>query len=321
MQRSKEIAFWEFIQHQLKHDFCIAVLYVIESNGSSPGRKGFKMAVSKASMHGSIGGGMMEHKWVEYARKKLHDNDFAIEKIKQFHSKEVTKNQSGMICSGDQTNAILYLSPNDTEAIDRFLQKLTSSEAVYLGLSNLGFDFNVSSSHVDENSIETELTWHFIDNLNIKPSINIIGGGHCAMALSRIMRLLDFHVCLYDTRKGLNTFDANTFAHEKVCIADYSLLHQFIPNDATQYTVIMTFGYRTDKIALESIFTIPRLYLGILGSKHKIKTMFEALEKEGFAPSELAKIHAPIGLPIHSKTPEEIAISIAAQIIQLKNKG
>ena len=83
----------------------------------------------------------------------------------------------------------------------------------------------------------------------------------------------------------------------------------------------MSFGYRTDAIALRQLIRRRWKYLGMLGSAEKVRTLFDDLRAEGFTEEELARVHAPIGLPIHSKTPEEIAVSIAAEIVRVKNRG
>src|SRR5687768_12898400 len=82
----------------------------------------------------------------------------------------------------------------------------------------------------------------------------------------------------------------------------------------------MSVGYRTDDIALRSLLHKNFAYLGLLGSAAKIKKMFSGYRKEGMAESGLQKIHAPIGLTINSQTTEGIAISIAAEIISVKNQ-
>ena len=100
------------------------LLYVLESHGSSPGRQGFFMAVAKnAEMEGSIGGGIMEHKFVEMAKKRL-DEEQPVDKkgiYKQMHDKEAGRNQSGMICSGEQTILLLPLYQKDIITIRKLL--------------------------------------------------------------------------------------------------------------------------------------------------------------------------------------------------------
>lgn len=86
------------------------------------------------------------------------------------------------------------------------------------------------------------------------------------------------------------------------------------------YVVIMTFGYRSDDTAIRALLHKEFKYFGVLGSKNKIKKMVADYGKENIAKDFLKKIHAPIGLQIKSETPEEIAISIAAEIIKVKNE-
>ena len=108
--------------------------------------------------------------------------------------------------------------------------------------------------------------------------------------------------------------------HEKHFINDYSQLNELIQPGFNHYVVIMTFGYRTDDTALRAILNKNFRYLGLLGSGHKIQKMFDDYRKEGIAEAILQRIHAPIGLSIKSQTPEEIAVSIAAEIIKVKNQ-
>ena len=103
----KSMDTWKLIELNLQRDIPVMLLYVLDSKGSSPGRQGFFMAVnSVGKTEGSIGGGIMEHKFVEMAKEKLRaeSNEQRTGAIKkQIHDKAVAKNQSGMICSGEQT--------------------------------------------------------------------------------------------------------------------------------------------------------------------------------------------------------------------------
>src|SRR3954463_11531438 len=94
---------WRFISAKLNEGINIQLMYVLESEGSSPGRRGFKMAVAAdGDFEGTIGGGIMEHKLVEKARAMLSERVNSISLVRQYHDKEHAKDQSGMICSGSQ---------------------------------------------------------------------------------------------------------------------------------------------------------------------------------------------------------------------------
>ncbi|HRH56893.1 MAG TPA: XdhC family protein, partial [Chitinophagales bacterium] len=124
---------------------------------------------------------------------------------------------------------------------------------------------------------------------------------------------------VFEDRNDLNTFVQNEAAHEKVLVDDYSELERHIPSGANNYVVLMTFGYRTDAVALRSVINKEFKYIGMLGSKAKIKELFAELRQEGIAEGRLARVYAPIGIDIRSQTPEEIAVSIAGEIVKVKN--
>ena len=132
------------------------------------------------------------------------------------------------------------------------------------------------------------------------------------------MRLLeDFKIHLLDDRDGLNTFVDNDFAHVKLTV-DYTRISDFVPEGNTHYVVIMTVGYRSDDVVLRGLLSKNFKYIGLLGSQSKVNTMFQNLRNEGAGESVLRKIHAPIGISLKSQTPEEIAVSIAAEIIKVR---
>jgi xanthine dehydrogenase accessory factor len=130
---------------------------------------------------------------------------------------------------------------------------------------------------------------------------------------------MDFYIHLYDDRHPLNTFLDNHYVHEKTVLNNYDQLKDIIPSGDHNYVVVMTFGYRTDDVVIRSLFKKQFKYLGVLGSSNKIGKMFKDYDAEGIDTNKFKRIYAPIGLPIKSQTPEEIAVSIAAEIIQIKN--
>ena len=318
---NKQIQIWKLIHKNLQQNIHVMLLYVLESNGSSPGRQGFFMAVNAhGEMEGSIGGGIMEHKFVELAKEKWREHENNIEIKKQIHDKNAVKNQSGMICSGEQTILLYHVKKEDIQTIQQIIYCLEHHQNALLQLSPKGISF--SSTIPEKNflfEMESEDDWLYQEKLGYKNHLYIIGGGHCALAFSKLMSTMDFYIHLYDDRKELNTFLQNEYVHEKKIVNDYSELKNSIPSGKNHYVVIMTFGYRTDDIALRALFGKQFKYIGVLGSKKKMEKMFLDYRKEGFKEAMLRPIHSPIGIFIKSETPEEIAISIAAEIIQVKH--
>jgi xanthine dehydrogenase accessory factor len=319
----KNIITWKLITDSLREQVPVMLLYVVESAGSSPGRQGFFMAVTaNGNMAGSIGGGIMEHKFVEMAKERLKNEQVTIDLKKQVHSKSAARNQSGMICSGEQTILLFIIKPRDAPVIENIIASLQQYKNGTLILSPSGIDFDPAPPEMDFMvTLLSEDNWLYKEKTGYKQQLFIVGGGHCALALSTLMRTLDFYITVYDDRKELKTMLENKMAHQKYFVNDYSELRTYLPSgEHTHYVVIMTFGYRTDDIAVRALTDKHFRYLGLLGSKTKTTQMIDEYRKEGLAEDFLQRINTPVGLQINSQTPEEIAISIAAEIIREKNK-
>lgn len=313
---------WQFIQDKLNASLQVMLLYVLQSEGSSPGRQGFKMAVAAdGSFCGTIGGGIMEFKLVEKAKHLLQKNTDVTELIWQYHDKQHSE-QSGMICSGMQVVAFIPLSISSAPIVAAILQSIQTNQQQIIKLSPEGIALVQDSKKENWLGFHQTSTedWWYGEWTNQQPVVHIIGGGHVGLALSEMMRFLDFYVHLYDDRSDLNTIQGNLFAHKKHLV-DYHNIGSLFSNCERDYVVIMTVGYRTDKLVLQQLIQYSFKYLGMLGSGNKIKQLFTELEAEGIAAEKLSKIFTPIGLNIYSKTTKEIAVSIAAEIIREKNMG
>lgn len=318
----KQLATWELISKSLRQNIPVMLLYVLESNGSSPGRRGFFMAVNQAGdIEGSIGGGIMEHKFVEMAKEQLGHFATSYSIHKQFHDKEAARHQSGMICSGDQTILLYKLLPESITPVNKIIACLSQNQQGILQLSPLGLHFT-AEIHGEPDyhyTMQSELDWIYKEKIGYRDFLYIIGGGHCALALSELMQTLDFYIHIFEDRPHVHTLLQNSTAHEKTIVRDYSQLKVMIPAGEHHYVVIMTVGYRTDDIALRALLHKSFRYCGILGSGTKIGKLFDTYRSEGISETLLNKIQAPIGIDISSQTPAEIAVSIAAQIIHVRH--
>ena len=310
---------WKFISVKLAAAQAVMLLYVLDSEGSSPGRSGFKMAIAAdGTICGTIGGGIMEHKLAEKAKAMLQKNEMEVLLMRQYHDKERTTDQSGMICLGNQLNAFIPLTQADEETVETILQE----GAYTIQLSPKGLSIHESIPADKNHSLEfrSNEDWLYIEKINQRPVIHIIGGGHVSLALSELMCFLGFYSKVYDDRPELNTILQNFFANEKIMVTGYEQLGEYIIDCKNDYAVIMTVGYRTDKIALQQLLKKEFYYLGMMGSEHKIETLMNELKAEGVPEEALKKVFTPIGVNIFSKTTPEIAVSIAAEIIREKNK-
>lgn len=319
----KQIATWRLIEQSLGNDIPVMLLYVLESKGSSPGRQGFFMAVNaNEKMEGSVGGGIMEHKFVELAKEQLQTTNHQLQTSikKQVHDKSATKDQSGMICSGEQRILLYRVTKEEQPVIRKIISTLDQHKNAELILSPAGISFSEATPSVDFSFVmNSESDWLYKEKIGYKNQLFIIGGGHCALAFSKLMGGMDFYIRICDERKNLKTMLENEYAHERFEIDDYGQLKEMISAGKNHYVVIMTFGYRTDDIALRALLGKEFRYLGMLGSKKKIEKLFEDLRAEHIPDEIIQNIYSPIGINIKSETPEEIAISIAAEIIRVKN--
>jgi len=311
---------WEFIHQKLKHNIKIILLWVLESEGSSPGRRGFKMAVAAdGEFTGTIGGGIMEHKLVEKAKSLLSDGVSSISLQRQFHDKQHSRDQSGMICSGSQLIAFVLFSVSDFNVVESIYAVKDRNKIVHLSKNGI----SIADKSEDETTgliYTNEEQWQYTELIDQRPVIHIIGGGHVGSALSELMNLLNFYIKIYDNRPQLNTLQRNSFAHEKH-VVDYETIGDVIAANKEEYVAIMTFGYRDDKIVFKQLLNKEFYYLGLMGSEAKIATLFKELEEEGISRDKWKHCFIPIGINIYSKTTKEIAVSIAAEIIREKNKN
>ena len=320
---NKELEIWQFAAERLERDESLMLLVVAESSGSSPGRQGFKMIVASDGLCGSIGGGVMEVRLVELAKLRMTNDELRTkpEIIEQIHRKN-SPNRSGMICSGSQTVILFRLNSEHLKTVEALIYRLKNHPSGRFQISN--FSFQILESKDDELDFrfekKSENEFIYEEKIGCKNKLFIIGGGHCALALSELMSKMDFYIALFDDREELNTLAKNEFVHQKKIIESYETISEFIESGPNHYVVVMTLGYKFDEIVIRQIFDKNFKYFGVLGSKAKMKILLKSLEKEGFDKKKLATIRTPIGLKINSRTPEEIAISIAAEIIMHKNE-
>ena len=297
--------FYKKVQEVVQSEKRLVLMVVIANEGSSPGRKGFKMVVTKNQMQGTIGGGIMEHKLVEFAESLLDKPTFEPFIKHQIHDKSAPKDQSGMICSGQQTIAFYDITTDFLPLVEQIL----TENYFKITYNNLGI--NVASANTE---------WSFTETTSLVQKVYIIGGGHVGLALSEVLSRMDFEIHMLDHRENLNTMEQNHFVTTKDTI-DFEEIGKYIPEGDNIYVVIMSFGYRTDDVIIRQLINKDFLYIGMLGSKEKIATLFQSLVEDGFDKERISKVYAPIGIDIKSETTQEIAISVAAQLIRVKNQN
>ena len=313
---------WKFVKDKLDESKRLILLTVIDNKGSSPGRQGFKMVVCEdKQMEGSIGGGAMEYNMVELAKAMLDLKRPGPLMKRQIHSLSGGEDHSGMICSGEQTIVMIALTEDHKNTIDQLVEYLDGEMSGVIKLTPKGFNFlpDESLNPVIQFYIKDESDWQYKELAGYRNRICIIGAGHVGFALSKIMKDLGFFVEIYDNRKELTTFENNYYADKK-SIINYDDIDQIIPQGNSIYVVIMTFAHQSDQEVLAKLIGKKYKYLGMMGSKAKIANIFQSI---GYNPDNkgTTRVYSPVGIPINSTTPMEIAVSIAAEIIKIKNEN
>ncbi len=154
----------------------------------------------------------------------------------------------------------------------------------------------------------------FIEPLLAPAQLIIMGAGHCSLALYHIAILNGFSVMIIDNRPEWANKENFPLA-EIYIISDYKKIFNQLSINEKDFIVIMTAGHKFDKICLQQSIETSARYIGMMGSKAKSLRIFSQLREDGINEEQLKRIHTPIGLEIKAETPEEIAISIMAEII------
>src|SRR6266446_1237738 len=160
----------------------------------------------------------------------------------------------------------------------------------------------------------------FIEVLYPEPRLIIAGAGNVAQALARLATQLDFRIAVVDDRRDLA--DPQAFSEKvQLTFGDIPQTIRELEPDEASWIVIVTRGHHLDKDALRAALETHAAYVGMIGSPSKVKHIFKDLLKEGLTAERLARVHAPIGLDLGAETPDEIALSIAAEMLMLRKKG
>jgi xanthine dehydrogenase accessory factor len=156
----------------------------------------------------------------------------------------------------------------------------------------------------------------FVEPILPQPVLYIFGGGHVSIALANAAYSAGFAIGIIDDRESFANRERFPMAQEIHCSFEDAFAK--IKPTAATYMVIVTRGHKDDmRVLAWAVGTDPR-YVGMIGSKRKVLSVYRALEKDGIPPEKFAGVHAPVGLDIGALTPEEIAISITAELIAVR---
>lgn len=312
--------FWQWLADVLEIHNRAVLLLIVASQGSSPGKSGAKMAVAaNGKTIGTIGGGAVEQELLQQAQSMLNAENSVPRLCREMHHPSNIAHQSGQICGGEQTVLLYPFDRQDINLIQQLAQAAQQRQSVLL-------TFNVAGASLSHSDLKQPLrqfiqhgeNWQYQEFIGQPNRAYIIGGGHVSLALSQVLSLLEFDVIVIEERHDVATLEANHYALEKL-ILPYEQITEVIETGVFSYVFIMTHSHQTDQQVLAQLLGKSFAYLGMLGSRRKIQQIRENLATQ-FSAEVWENLHAPLGLKINSQTPMEIAMSIAAELIQFKYK-
>lgn len=309
---------------------------VLATFGSTPAGPGSTMAVlADGRIIGTVGGGALE---MEAVKTALELMDARLCKIREFELGREFSEDAEMACGG---RAMVYFRPVHPEEKD-VLSVMERAEASVLGAEKSWLLCELNTGLFDiyrSESLDFSrfcLPEKVLARLNTKPvlvpgeksyftqplsgggRVFLFGGGHVGKALCRVLSFADFPVVVLDDRAEIAVREDFPQA-EDVLLCDYEKVPEKAKIGPMDWVVVMTHGHRADIKVLEQVLKTEACYIGCMGSKNKTRVMMDSLRKAGFSEEDVARIKAPIGLPIGSKTPAEVAISVAAQLIEIRS--
>lgn len=334
--------------YENNENFVIAT--ALEKSDSTPRNQGAKMLIKQdLSIEGTIGGGLVEALTIQAAAKVFTEKAFHIEKL-------VLSDDNGclgMICGGDLNILLEYVDYNDKVRM-KFFEEITMLEnnkidfviitripkeenkithlekwiCTETGLYGAESDEILSIIKGIKENFDAikyrepflEMNQYFIEPFFNNDNVYILGAGHVGKVLAELCKILGFYVVVVDDREEFASNERFKTADEIIVVPSFDCLTDYIRINQHSYVIIVTRGDNYDKEVLAQMLFTEAQYIGMIGGKNKCRHIHECFLEDGFTPNELERVHCPIGLPIHGKTTEEIAISIVAEMIQVRRE-
>ena len=310
----------EKLKEQVSMGNACYLVALIESEGSTPRSSGAFMLVNKNGfVAGTVGGGGMEYAAVLEAQKKLMEGE-----SKSFLKRYDLTTAAGMACGGYCSLQFCYLpAVQETDMLAEYILFRLKGKYPWWLLIPLGEgDIRVEEGlfiKKHKGFYEQDGKEYYAEQYNYDGRVFVFGAGHVARELVPLLSHLGFKCVVIDDREEFAKPEVFPTAH-KVLLADYTKLNEVCKLNCMDYAVVMTRGHVHDANCERFLLTTPVPYIGVMGSKNKAKLARDTLLSEGHSEKQLARIKTPIGLDIGSETPAEIAVSIAAQLIEVRSK-
>lgn len=326
------LTFYKQLASLVEVDKSFVLATIIGRKGSAPRSVGASMAIFlDKRIIGTIGGGALEGQVQQFA-PSLWGQSRPV--MKEFQMTSPNAKGRDMICGGVVEVLLQFVDATNDQTKSIFSQlidSLQSSEKVtlYHPLPNNesgAFKLSAKKSsdicdnvHLDMSFIDKTLYW--AQTIQVQSKAYIFGAGHVGQQLATLLPFVHFDVTVIDDRPEYANCDV--LPNQVTAIAIRSLEHIFeeVTLEPDSYVIIVTRGHLFDMAVLRQVLSTQAGYIGMIGSQRKKQVIFNALLEDGISQQLLDRVHCPIGLSIGAETPEEIAVSIAAELIAIRSRN
>jgi xanthine dehydrogenase accessory factor len=333
----------------------IVLATVVNTKGSTPQKIGSKLLIREdGSTVGTLGGGCVEGDlWFE-SKTMLEENTPEESRYREYTLNQELAEEEGLVCGGTMFFLLDKLEPNKSniEYLRTLQNSLNGKEGgkslitlvdstnnkIMTGTKKI-FDFDQTSNikndeiFADPNQIEDVINnrqnkcvkledgneW-YVEMYTTPSTLLICGGGHIANSLAPLAHKLNFNVWITDDRKEFA--NSNRFPNAERIVNDLpENALKSLPVTENTYIIIATRGHRYDLVATQAAVSTNAKYIGLLGSVRKAILVSEDLLKNGIPEDKVKAIRSPVGLDLRGRSPDEIAVSIIAEMLMIREGG
>lgn len=302
----------------------VIIATVLHTEGSVPRKSGAKLLIyHDGSSEGSIGGGAVEGDVLAIARELFRTKKSIIKKY-SFNADEDI-NSLNLVCGGSMDILIEYADcGEENRAFYGSIGGCLARGEEVITVRKLAYEAHglvIGNSIADKCRMDTNVKLFFdgdsiFERIKPQDSLYIIGAGHVGRETARFAKRVGFSVTVMDDRAEYADAEFFPDADRLVTVTDYKKLFIQENINGYSYIAIATRGHEHDMEALESALRTGAGYIGMMGSRKKKATIFARLSDIGFSDMDMSRISSPIGLEIGAETPEEIALSIVAEMVR-----
>ena len=286
---------------------------IIWDDGSAPRGKGSQMLVGRNGLlAGTIGGGAVEGQAIALSQEMLSDGTVSL--VREFRlRRDGSEKSTGMVCGGDVTVYFRRIPMEERQwdaLASELLRRVSAREKGWLVQPLDG----AMPYLADEDAGKENC---FTMPIPVGERALIFGAGHIARALVPLLHTVGFRPVVFDDRPQFATRERFPQADQVIC-GDFTRIRDYLTVGAEDYVVIMTNGHEYDYQSQVQVLRGETAYVGVIGSRKKTAFVNQRLREAGISEEAIAFVHTPIGTAIKAVTPEEIAVSIAGEMILVR---